>query len=607
MKTQNINHRIRAGSFVLTALICLLTVFTSQAQDLIVHLGYTPPLDQKQQKYLRTITENPINERVTFVEINMEALKGERLTLNLSNAQKYEVNKVERGQNMRSITSWCGQIVDYENGGGDVNMVRVGEELVGHFTVDDMIYAVTHIGEGLHVLYEVNSTKAPAEDCNIHDISPTGIKEKPYEITEPDYVNNLSEQKLSGDCRIRVLVGFTPTAEAGWTSIIGQINNLINVANTAFDYGNVNFNIELAHAYRVNYTAIADRNFDLTLWQGTSDGFMDEVHFLRGLWRADQCALIVAGDGGIATLSVAYENQFSVTGTGNFNVFTFHHELGHNMLCTHDIFNTSQPGDTPYAGYGDPFGCFRTVMAYPEACFAGDCGRVNVFSSSFGTYSCGGSDLIIGSNDFRNRDRLVLSRPFVINHQVSPTDAVYIGNYAATANEAIHMASNFSFTYSGFLSNTFTFFDGSEGSFRATDVVAMGPGFRANEGAFFEAYLDNCPQLLAPGMGEDSGTETESTATIDDNSQFGAKDVKVFPNPFNQRVTIEFSTLEYDRVSIEMYDMMGQKVMQALDNPNLAPGMHLIEINTADLPSGVYSIALDSNGNRTVTKVVKNR
>ncbi len=609
MKTHLTNPRIRAGNGVLTALICFMAAATLDAQDLINHLSYTPPLDEKQQHYLRTITENPINENIRFVEINMEALKEEGLIFNPSRTEKYEVVKVDRGSNSRSHISWCGQIVGYEHGGGDVNMVKVGEELVGHFTIDDMIYAITHIGKGLHVLYEVNSGEVPEEECFSHNHDIKAPKEKRPVITDPDYVNNLSEEKISGDCKIRVLVGFTPAAEDQYTNLLAQINNLFNLANSAYNYGNVTFNIELAHAYRVNYTALSDNGDNLSLWRGTSDGFMDEVHALRSVWRADQCALIVPGGGGIAYLDLDYQDQFSVTGTSNFSVYTFHHELGHNMLCTHDLFNTDEPGTAPYAGWGDPNGCFRTVMAYQEACGTGSCSRVNVFSRSIGSYFCGGSDRPIGSLLQRNVDRLVLSRNAVINHQVAPLNAYYTGNYGYSDNEAVHMAANSSFTYFGFPSNLFLLLNGSEGSFRAPNYVSLGAGFWADEGSFFEAYIDNCDNPFGDADAK-AGGETGQPEFLDPSVQKEAVadvEVKVFPNPFDQVTNVEFTTRAYGRVSVEVYDMMGQMVVQVLDHPNLAPGTHRYAINTADLPSGVYSIAVNADGNRTVNKVVKNR
>ena len=83
--------------------------------------------------------------------------------------------------------------------------------------------------------------------------------------------------------------------------------------------------------------------------------------------------------------------------------------------------------------------------------------------------------------------------------------------------------------------------------------------------------------------------------------------VKVFPNPFNQDLTVEFITHEFERVSIEVFNMMGQKVMQVLNKPNLELGQNRIVVDTTDLPSGMYTVVLDIGGDRTVNKVIKNK
>jgi hypothetical protein len=342
------------------------------------------------------------------------------------------------------------------------------------------------------------------------------------------------------------------------------------------------------------------------------------VHFLRGLWRADQCALIVPGDGGVAYVDLDYGSQFSVTGSLTFAGYTFHHELGHNMLCTHDVVNTTEPGTPPYAGYGHPSGCFRTIMAYPAACGTGPgtCQRANRYSSSFRTYFCDEEFLDLGNDDARNESRLILSESTVMNHEVAPTDAFYFTSYNATANEAIHISSNNSLTYSGLLGGTFTFFDGSEGSFRADNLVTLGPGFRANLGSVFEAHLGACPQ--ASSVSEHGGDQddqvdghlpysTNHTHTDHGTIRESAESVNVFPNPFNHDLTVEFTTNEFERVSLEVYNMMGQKVLDVLNKPNLAPGLHRIMVDTADLPSGMYTIVIVKGGNRELSKVIKNR
>ena len=141
-------------------------------------------------------------------------------------------------------------------------------------------------------------------------------------------------------------------------------------------------------------------------------------------------------------------------------------------------------------------GCFRTVMAYSAACGVGSCTRHNVFSDNNGTWSCGGSTYAKGTINNRNTDRLTLSDGTIVDHRTVPNNASYSGDYNWSAREAVHFAANQTLTYSS-ASNKFEFFNGSEGSFRASDRVTLGEGFHARSGSSFRAYLESCTPLFS--------------------------------------------------------------------------------------------------------------
>ncbi len=80
-----------------------------------------------------------------------------------------------------------------------------------------------------------------------------------------------------------------------------------------------------------------------------------------------------------------------------------------------------------------------------------------------------------------------------------------------------------------------------------------------------------------------------------------------FPNPFNPTVTIRYSIPEPRLVSIDVYNLLGQKV-RALQLQQDMPGTHRVEWNGRDdagraLPSGVYLVRVNA-GNRFLHKKV---
>lgn len=73
-----------------------------------------------------------------------------------------------------------------------------------------------------------------------------------------------------------------------------------------------------------------------------------------------------------------------------------------------------------------------------------------------------------------------------------------------------------------------------------------------------------------------------------------------YPNPFNPTTVIRFSIPKTSRVSLIVYNVLGQKVA-TLINEQLSIGVHEVNFNAARLSSGVYFYSL-SAGSYTITK-----
>ncbi len=74
-----------------------------------------------------------------------------------------------------------------------------------------------------------------------------------------------------------------------------------------------------------------------------------------------------------------------------------------------------------------------------------------------------------------------------------------------------------------------------------------------------------------------------------------------YPNPFNPATTIPFSLSDDSDVTLEIYNMLGQRVATLVDG-YLASGRHEINWNASDQPSGMYIYRLTSGREvRTMT------
>ncbi|TNE69547.1 T9SS type A sorting domain-containing protein [bacterium] len=73
-----------------------------------------------------------------------------------------------------------------------------------------------------------------------------------------------------------------------------------------------------------------------------------------------------------------------------------------------------------------------------------------------------------------------------------------------------------------------------------------------------------------------------------------------FPNPFNPSTTIGFTLSQAEFVSLDIFNMLGQKV-KAVTHSNLGTGYHEFQIQADDLSSGTYFYTLKT-GNAVQTK-----
>jgi len=92
---------------------------------------------------------------------------------------------------------------------------------------------------------------------------------------------------------------------------------------------------------------------------------------------------------------------------------------------------------------------------------------------------------------------------------------------------------------------------------------------------------------------EDASDEIPNTVHLNQN----------YPNPFNPSTIISFQLPASDAVSLEIFNMLGQKVYTILDNARLSSGLHRFEFDASALPSGVYLYRLQTSGFVEVRKM----
>ncbi len=94
------------------------------------------------------------------------------------------------------------------------------------------------------------------------------------------------------------------------------------------------------------------------------------------------------------------------------------------------------------------------------------------------------------------------------------------------------------------------------------------------------------------------------TATNVVTDEINELSLKYYPNPFKNRISIEFTLKESSTVSISIFNIKGQRVKDIVDNRILSANKHRFEWNSKSI-SGTYICVLTINGKRIVKEVVK--
>ena len=76
-----------------------------------------------------------------------------------------------------------------------------------------------------------------------------------------------------------------------------------------------------------------------------------------------------------------------------------------------------------------------------------------------------------------------------------------------------------------------------------------------------------------------------------------------YPNPFNPLTKIKFALPRVDKVKIELYNTIGQRV-EILLNQHMNAGYHEVEFNAQNLSSGIYFYSIKAGEFQDVKKMV---
>ncbi len=98
--------------------------------------------------------------------------------------------------------------------------------------------------------------------------------------------------------------------------------------------------------------------------------------------------------------------------------------------------------------------------------------------------------------------------------------------------------------------------------------------------------------ITGAGLTENSDA-CSLTSSIYDLDKNVAEIVSVFPNPVSEFTNLQFSVPATTDITIEVFNMMGQKV-STVSSETYAAGLHNVEVPVTELANGAYTINLTS-------------
>ncbi|KJV07862.1 M12 family metallo-peptidase [Methylocucumis oryzae] len=315
--------------------------------------------------------------RARHAKVNLGALNADILYLNLFDDAILTAIRDQIDTTVKGSYVWIGHIEDDSD--SQVVLAAKGNVLMGTVETNGRSFEIIYVNGTTHAVREIDPNKIP-EQYEPRDLVPdaNAINE------DGDIIDTSGTTTASGDVTstgqvIDVLVTYTPKARANAGGVSGMETRILNAvakANQAYLNSQINMSLNLVGMVEIDYVETGDMTVTLSRLQGTSDGFMDNVHALRNQYGADQVALVSAdsnycGYASIMTLAsqsfapyafavVHDDSVYNCLGSNN----TFAHELGHNQGNVHNVENSAVAGAAPDAYGYRVCGLFRDIMAY---------------------------------------------------------------------------------------------------------------------------------------------------------------------------------------------------------------------------------------------------
>ncbi len=146
----------------------------------------------------------------------------------------------------------------------------------------------------------------------------------------------------------------------------------------------------------------------------------------------------------------------------------------------------------------------------------------------------------------------------------------------------------------------------------ASKCIVLEHGFETKANAIFEAKLSStctapaqANRQINPSSKDKAFTQTTKRKKTGLTTKNTPLDFEIFPNPFEDKISIHFEHVTATPVSLMVYNITGQKVMTIMENVLYEKGEHQLVWGMSVLPKGSYFFRLYAGDKTTVQKMIK--
>ena len=474
-----------------------------------------------------------------------------------------------------------------------------GNNFKGYLFLENGVWSIETTDNNQYVLVGIDQSTFPNEKDIKH-------KKKISKANDQinDSVSGVKMVEMIPHPIISVLVLYTNDVRSSYSNVVNEIFIAEGMANAAFDNSDIDCKLKVVYIGPTDYNELYPYNSsnfdeDLNRFATRNDGYMDEVFGLRETYSADICVLIRKDDtycGVARDIGAIADSAFCMVSYDCASSYlSFAHEIGHLVGCRHDLHVDTLADPNGYMfpylyghGYISTGKTWRTIMSYGNGCHR--CERIPYWSNpEIEPY--GGEHA--GDETYCNNARVWKENAEIVSYfRSAPYEDIYADSSDVINADYAHMFSYYDIITSG---TNVTINANSKVTFQSGNEIHLMPGFHAQNGSYFHAYILNYDS--AATYYTYNPLSAPHKHNIDnDITRTNTLKMHVSANPINENSNLKVELdRDYENFNIDVLDLFGRIIKNITSAAFIPAGDYIYPIDNEELSKGIMFITASSN------------